>query len=70
MENTMTSQNSRFTWLEGLRRSLPRQRRLPRSLQPSSTPSLLFYLLLIIAKTNNLGGVGGWICQTTGYFIF
>ena len=61
MENMMTFQNSRFTWLEGLRRSLPRQRRLPRSLQPSSTPSLLFYLPLIIAKTNNLGGVGGWM---------
>jgi len=46
MENMMTFQNIHFTWLEGLRRSLPRLRRLPRSLQPScipiSTPSLLF----------------------------
>lgn len=61
MESTMTFQNSRFTWLEGLRRPLPRQRRLPRSLQPnciSSLPHLSCYLLLIIAKTNNLGGVG------------
>ncbi|KAK4762742.1 hypothetical protein SAY86_008510 [Trapa natans] len=40
MESMMIFQNNLFTWLEELRRSLPRQRRLPRNLLLNQRSSL------------------------------
>lgn len=59
MENMTTFLNKHFTWLEVLKRSLPKQTRLQRNLPPPRQVLWCpFVTLLIIAKINNLGLVG------------
>ena len=62
----MTFQNNRSTWLEVLRRSLPRQRRFPRS---PLLNHLFCCFILITAKTRNNLDAAGTAKQTGFSFL-
>lgn len=59
MENMMTSQSTRFTWLEELKRWLKRPRRLPRNLLPRQIsfghfPLIFFPIFWQLRKISNI----------------
>lgn len=71
MASTMTSQSNRFTWLVALKRSLPRPRKLLRSLQHLNhihSPAIILVLFFVIAKFNNLGTIGNAKRQNFPFF--